>query len=280
MKSLRLAGIIEDSVVDGPGVRFTVFVQGCPHRCEGCHNETTHDFNGGFRADIHKLSDKIIESRIKKLTFSGGEPFNQAAGLAEIARLVEARQPGAEIMTYTGYLYEELVEKARTDSGVRELLSVTDYLVDGKYEQGKKAMNCFYRGSSNQRILDITRYPDSAKARLIERPEDFGALRGQYNDNVAKEKCYMKINEIKNIESQLSDAADEIISCANAYDGIGAYRVLINEIAETHGFDETYAPLLTAMLNERGKLAALECEIIDDEIFIYKPSQDYSMNMV
>jgi len=182
VKSLRLAGIIEDSVVDGPGLRFTVFVQGCPHHCEGCHNETTHDFGGGFRADIYKLSEKIIASRIKKLTFSGGEPFSQAEGLAELARLVEAKQPGTEIITYTGYLYEELMEKARTDSGVRELLSVTDYLVDGKYEQDKKSMNCFYRGSSNQRILDIMRYPSSVEANLIENPEDFSTLRGQYNN--------------------------------------------------------------------------------------------------
>jgi len=173
MKSLKLAGIIEDSTVDGPGIRFTIFVQGCPHRCEGCHNQAAQDFDGGFLADIYKLSQKIIKSNIKKLTFSGGEPFSQAGELAEVARLVENAKPGVEIITYTGYLYEELLEKARTDFGVRGLLSVTDYLIDGKYEQDKKTLNCFYRGSLNQRIFDIKCYPNSTKARLIERREDW-----------------------------------------------------------------------------------------------------------
>ena len=171
-ESVRLAGIIEDSVVDGPGVRFVVFVQGCPHNCEGCHNPEARDFHGGFSADIYKIADKIIKSRAKRLTFSGGEPFCKARELAKIARLVESENRGVEIITYTGYLYEELLEKARTDIGVKELLTVTNYLVDGKFEQDKKTLDWFYRGSSNQRIFDVTCYPNSIKARLIERRED------------------------------------------------------------------------------------------------------------
>ena len=171
--SIRLAGIIEDSVVDGPGLRFVIFVQGCPHNCGGCHNEHTQDFNGGFEADIYKLAEKIIKSYTKKLTFSGGEPFCQADKLAQIARLVRTGKPETEIITYTGYLYEDLLEKARTDNGVKELLTVTDFLVDGKFEQDKKSIECFYRGSANQRIFDISCYPNSVKARLIENREDF-----------------------------------------------------------------------------------------------------------
>ena len=172
VQSVRLAGIIEDSVVDGPGIRFVIFVQGYPHYCAECHNEAAQDFNGGFDADIDGITEKIIESQSEKLTFSGGEPFSQARALAEIARLVKAQNPNIEIITYTGYLYEELLEKARTDSDVKELLTVTNYLVDGKYEQDKKTMDCFYRGSSNQRIFDITCYPNSEKARLIEKRGD------------------------------------------------------------------------------------------------------------
>ena len=232
MESLRLAGIIEDSVVDGPGVRFTVFVQGCPHRCEGCHNENTHDFNGGFRADIHKLSEKIIQSHIKKLTFTGGEPFCQADGLARLARLVEAGQPGTEIITYTGYLYEELLEKARTDSGVREFLIVTDYFIDGKYEQGKKTINCFYRGSSNQRILDIRRYPNSVKARLIERLEDFSILRGQYNNTCKEVKDFMKINAMLHNKTERFDfkecQVDKIIELPS-YDFLSLLKNLLKD---------------------------------------------------
>jgi anaerobic ribonucleoside-triphosphate reductase activating protein len=169
---IRLAGIMEDSIVDGPGMRFAIFVQGCPHNCKGCHNQAAQDFNGGFNADIYKIADKIIKSRTSKLTFSGGEPFTQARQLAKIARLVEAEKRGLEIITYTGYLYEELLEAAETDMDVKELLTVTNYLVDGKFEQNKKTMDWFYRGSSNQRIFDITCYPNSTKAKLIERRED------------------------------------------------------------------------------------------------------------
>jgi len=169
---VRLAGIIEDSIVDGPGVRFVVFVQGCPHHCVGCHNPEAQDFDGGFNADIYKIATKIIKSRTKRLTFSGGEPFCKARELAKIARLIDSDKRGVEIITYTGYLYEELLEKAKTDADIKDLLTVTNYLVDGKFEQDKKSLDWFYRGSSNQRIFDITCYPNSTKARLIEKRED------------------------------------------------------------------------------------------------------------
>ena len=171
-ENIRLAGIIEDSVVDGPGVRFVVFVQGCPHGCEGCHNPESHDFDGGFLADIHKTAQKIIKSGTKKLTFSGGEPFCQAHALAKLAKLVASEINGLEIVTYTGYLYEELLEMAKTDAGIKELLSVTHYLVDGRFEKDKKSLDLFYRGSTNQRIFDVTCYPNSTKAKQIEQREE------------------------------------------------------------------------------------------------------------
>jgi len=169
---IRLAGIIEDSIVDGPGVRFVIFVQGCPHYCKGCHNPEAQDFNGGFNADIYKIADKIIKSGTTRLTFSGGEPFCRARELVKIARLVETERRSIEVITYTGYLYEELLEMAKIDTDIRDLLTVTNYLVDGKFEQDKKTLDWFYRGSSNQRIFDVTCYPNSSKARLIERRED------------------------------------------------------------------------------------------------------------
>jgi len=169
---IRLAGIIEDSIVDGPGVRFVVFVQGCPHHCVGCHNPDAQDFKGGFDADIYKIADKIIKSHTKRLTFSGGEPFCKARELARIARLIVYDKRGIEIMTYTGYLYEELLELAKTDYDIKDLLAVTNYLVDGKFDETKKTSDWFYRGSKNQRIFDVTCYPNSTKARLIEKRED------------------------------------------------------------------------------------------------------------
>lgn len=169
---LRIAGVVKDSVVDGPGHRFTVFVQGCPHKCEGCHNKQAQSFNGGTMADVYKIAEKIIKSRMEKVTFSGGEPFMQPAGLARVARLVRDFKE-IEIITYTGYLLEEILEFADYDPTIKDLLAETNYLVDGKFEQNKKSLDCFYRGSSNQRIFDVTGYPNTKKARLIEKREDF-----------------------------------------------------------------------------------------------------------
>ena len=168
---IKLAGIVEDSIVDGPGLRFVVFTQGCPHDCKGCHNKEAQDFNGGGTADIYKIAEKIIKSSVERVTFSGGEPFCQAAELAKIARLVRDFKD-IEIITYTGYVLEELLEAAEHDSDIKDLLEETNYLVDGKFEQDKKRLDWFYRGSSNQRIFDITCYPNSTRARLIEHRKD------------------------------------------------------------------------------------------------------------
>jgi anaerobic ribonucleoside-triphosphate reductase activating protein len=168
---IKLAGIIEDSVVDGPGVRFVIFVQGCPHSCPGCHNFKSQNFNGGFEADIYRIAEKIIRSRVKNVTFSGGEPFCQSAELAKLARIIR-EEKDVEIITYTGYLWEDLLQAAAHNGDIKDLLAETNYLVDGKFEQDKKTMDWFYRGSLNQRIFDITCYPNSSRARLIERRED------------------------------------------------------------------------------------------------------------
>ena len=171
VEPIKIAGIVEESIVDGPGVRFVLFTQGCPHNCEGCHNKEAQDFNGGITADIYKTAEKIIKSHAERLTFSGGEPFCQAEQLAKIARLVREFKD-VEIITYTGYLLEELFEAAGRDNGIKELLTETNYLVDGKFDINKKNPDWFYRGSSNQRIFDITCYPNSTRARLIEKREE------------------------------------------------------------------------------------------------------------
>lgn len=168
---IQLAGIIEDSVVDGPGIRCVVFVQGCPHNCDGCHNEQAQDFTSGRFVDINKVAERLIKTKTTKITFSGGEPFCSAGELAQIADIVR-RKKDIEIFTYTGYKYEELLEMAETDKGIYKLLCATNYLVDGKFEMEKKTLGSFYRGSSNQRIFDITCYPNSKKSRLIKTREE------------------------------------------------------------------------------------------------------------
>lgn len=160
---LRLFGTVSESIVDGPGIRYVVFVQGCPHHCEGCHNPLSHDPEGGTPTSVRKVWEKISAMpHLDGVTFSGGEPFTHAAALAEIGRL--ARAKGLNVMTYSGYTYERLLEMAKSDSGVRDLLTVTNYLVDGPFVLSQRDITMKYRGSRNQRILDVTCYPNSDRA--------------------------------------------------------------------------------------------------------------------
>lgn len=160
---LRLFGTVSESIVDGPGIRYVIFVQGCPHHCPGCHNPGSHDPSGGTASSVKQLWQKISAMpHLDGVTFSGGEPFTHAAALAEIGRL--ARAKGLTVMTYSGYTYEKLLDKAKTDTAVHDLLTVTNYLVDGPFLLDQRDLSLKYRGSRNQRILDITCYPNSTHA--------------------------------------------------------------------------------------------------------------------
>lgn len=149
---LRIAGTVNDSIVDGPGIRFTIFTQGCPHDCKGCHNPQTHDFGGGSIVDTDELLSKIKSNPLLDgVTFSGGEPFCQAHILAELGK--EIKELGLDIITYTGYTFEELYS-GREKNGWKELLDVTDILIDGPFIEEKRDWEIPFRGSSNQRYLD------------------------------------------------------------------------------------------------------------------------------
>lgn len=151
---IKIAGTANDSIVDGPGIRFTVFVQGCPHRCEGCHNPHTHDFNGGKLSDTEKLVEQIkANPLLSGVTFSGGEPFCQAKQLADLGNQIK-KLDELDIITYTGFTFEELLEKSNSENGYRELLEVCDFLVDGKFDISKKSYELKFKGSTNQRIID------------------------------------------------------------------------------------------------------------------------------
>ncbi len=164
---MRLAGVIRESIVDGPGLRFVVFVQGCPHHCEGCHNPETHDPAGGYESTTAAVWKKIKETKLLRgVTFSGGEPFAQAKELAEIGEA--ARDRGLDVMTYSGYTFEQLVKIAEKDAGVHKLLCVTNYLVDGRFELEQRNLGLLFRGSDNQRILDITCYPNNTEYTVLE----------------------------------------------------------------------------------------------------------------
>ncbi|MBD5145010.1 MAG: anaerobic ribonucleoside-triphosphate reductase activating protein [Ruminococcus sp.] len=152
--TIKISGVINDSIVDGPGIRLTIFTQGCPHHCEGCHNPQTHDFDGGEDVTLESLLEKINGNPLLDgVTFSGGEPFCQAKQLYELG--LEVKKAGMNVVTYTGYLYEYLTEHADSDNYYNELLSVTDYLVDGPFVLSKRDILLKFKGSSNQRIIDV-----------------------------------------------------------------------------------------------------------------------------
>ena len=149
---IRIAGIIQESIVDGPGIRFTVFVQGCPHRCLGCHNPHTHDFQGGEVVDTDDIIVALEKNcLIDGLTLSGGEPFCQPEACAELARAAQAL--GLSVWSYTGWTYEQILERANDNE--LNLLEFIDVLVDGRFEQDLKTLELPWRGSANQRIIEL-----------------------------------------------------------------------------------------------------------------------------
>lgn len=163
---LRIAGYMAESVVDGPGIRAVIFVQGCPHRCPGCHNPQTHSPDGGQQTTTAALLEKIrANPLLDGLTFSGGEPFLWAAELAMIGRAAKAM--GLHIITYSGYTIERLLDMAADDPDVDALLTVTDILIDGPFIQNRRSLSLAFRGSDNQRLLDITAYPDRKAIKII-----------------------------------------------------------------------------------------------------------------
>ena len=152
--SLRLAGVVRESIVDGPGIRFVVFCQGCPHKCPGCHNAVTHDFSAGFDCDINKIVNAVDENPLLSgVTFSGGEPACQPAGFRALASEIKKR--GLNIYMYSGYTYEELFKMAGSDDDLAELLELVDVLIDGRYEDQHRDLTLQFRGSTNQRVIDM-----------------------------------------------------------------------------------------------------------------------------
>lgn len=154
---INVCGIEPESIVDGPGFRFVVFVQGCPHHCPGCHNPQSHPFEGGTPYTAEELFEKIQENPLLSgVTLSGGEPFCQASALCELAHLVV--NSGKNVMVYSGYTLEQLLEKGKTEPDVLRLLHLADMLVDGPYIESRRNLELLFRGSDNQRVIDLKEY--------------------------------------------------------------------------------------------------------------------------
>lgn len=162
---MRLAGIIPDSVVDGPGVRFVVFAQGCIHRCPGCHNPETWDMYGGQEFTVKEVLKKLKKrlKYIQGITLSGGDPFLQAEEMSCLA--FEAQKLGLDVVTYTGYIYEELLNLKIP--GAATLLEATDILIDGPYLMEYRDLTLAFRGSSNQRIINLKATKENGQLILI-----------------------------------------------------------------------------------------------------------------
>ena len=151
---IRLAGLVNDSIVDGPGFRLTVFTQGCPHDCPGCHNPETHDFGGGKMYDVEKVIETFRENiLLDGVTFSGGDPFCQSDKCAVIARA--AKESRLNVWAYSGWTYEELLENSKTDTSIMDFLSYVDVLVDGPFILAQRTLELRFRGSKNQRLIDV-----------------------------------------------------------------------------------------------------------------------------
>lgn len=151
---LRIAGVIQESVVDGPGLRYVIFTQGCPHKCRGCHNPETHDFHGGYNVELSKLVDSILETRlIQGITISGGEPFAQAIPCYNLIKMIKSQDKNLDILVYTGYYHKQLINIAKIDYNVRDFLQSIDILIDGPFELDQKTLTLPFRGSKNQNII-------------------------------------------------------------------------------------------------------------------------------
>lgn len=151
---VRVAGKAPESVVDGPGLRYCLFMQGCPHGCPGCHNPETHDFTGGkLISGATILTDIRRNPLIRGVTFSGGEPFCQSRELAPLAAILKAE--GYHLMAYTGYTWEQLTAAPAPLPSCQDLLRWLDLLVDGPFILAQRTLTLPFRGSANQRILDV-----------------------------------------------------------------------------------------------------------------------------
>lgn len=153
-KNIRLSGIAYESLVNGPGIRRVFFSQGCKHNCKGCFNPDTHDFNGGENRNMDELIESVLDNpMIKGVTFSGGDPLEQADKFAYMAK--SFKDNNLNIWCYTGYTYEYIIEHKDYNNGWNELLNNIDVLVDGKFEEENMQEGLKFRGSTNQRIIDI-----------------------------------------------------------------------------------------------------------------------------
>lgn len=166
-KFIRLAADLQtDSIVDGPGLRAVIWTQGCSHNCPGCQNPSTHDFNGGGLVPLEMVYEAIDELEYHTgITFSGGDPMFQPEACNEIA--IYARKKGLDIWVYSGFTFEELMEISKNKPIYKEFLENIDVLVDGKFILEQRDLSLLFRGSRNQRLVDVKKTLKEGKVVLL-----------------------------------------------------------------------------------------------------------------
>ncbi len=162
---IRLASTLQpDSIVDGEGIRTVIWTQGCAHACPGCHNPETWDFNGGFLTDTDEVNKELDKLEGQDgITLSGGDPLFQPQASAEIAK--HAHEIGLTVWCYTGFTYEDLLKR----KPMLDLLKHVDVLIDGKFILAERSLNIYFRGSRNQRIIDVQKSLKEGKTVVIEK---------------------------------------------------------------------------------------------------------------
>lgn len=181
---IRLASELQiDSIVDGPGIRTVIWTQGCSHNCLGCHNPSTHDFKGGFLKEINELKEELdMLSFQDGVTFSGGDPFFQPEACAILANHIHSL--GMDVWCYTGFTFEQLLENSKKNKKIMNFLTEIDIIVDGKFELDKRNLDLKFRGSSNQRIIDVNKSLKQGKTVVLDLDEKIIFNFGRNSENI------------------------------------------------------------------------------------------------
>ena len=164
---MKIAGLVQDSIVDGPGLRFAVYTQGCDFKCDNCHNPVTWDPDGGTEISTDELIKQMCSNPLTDgLSLSGGEPLMQTEECIRLA--AAAREKGLNVWLFTGYDFDEIMILIASKPNVKELIELTDVLIDGRYIHSKRSLALRWRGSSNQRVLDTAKSLEKGQAVELE----------------------------------------------------------------------------------------------------------------
>ena len=161
---MRIFGLVQDSIVDGPGFRFSCFVQGCPHHCPGCHNPESHDPNGGREMTVEEVAKELLKNPLTDgLTLSGGDPFAQPEDCLSLAKTAHAHD--LNVWAYSGWTFEHLRDHGTPEQ--RALLEEVDVLIDGPFILEQRSLALPWRGSRNQRVVNVRASLEAGEAVIV-----------------------------------------------------------------------------------------------------------------